>query len=235
MPNVYELSSEVSRVSCLKSCIRETLTSTVGRYEVLKNRQTLTEVSLNWLLNDGSVWLSHQSSHTTKLTNLLAGSTSSRVGHDEDRVEGRPTFGLTSRIILELRGRDGLHHILSDLVSNVRPDIDDLVVSLSGRYETFAILAVDLAHLLISFSKEWLLRVWNNHVLNSDGDSGDSCEVVPVVLELVRKKHRCLVTSNTEAIVDESGDLLLLHHFVEVREWKNLRAEVIKERTSYGC
>ena len=96
--DVYETTREVTSVSRLQSRIGKTLTSTVGRDEVLKHGETLLEVRENWVLNDLSTLatallrLSHQTTDTGELTDLLLRTTSTRVHHHEDGVEALVVF-----------------------------------------------------------------------------------------------------------------------------------------------
>ncbi len=73
--NIYKTSCKISRVSCSKSGIRQTLTCSVSRHEVLQNVKTLTEVRFDRQLDSLTCCISHQTTHTGKLFDLLVRTT----------------------------------------------------------------------------------------------------------------------------------------------------------------
>src|SRR5690606_18160446 len=68
--HVHQTTRQVTRVGRLQCRIGQTLTSPVGRDEVLEYVQAFTEVCGNGRLDDRAVRLGHQAAHTGKLTNL---------------------------------------------------------------------------------------------------------------------------------------------------------------------
>ena len=77
--NVGQLASQISTVRRLQSGISQTFTSTVRRTEVLQYRQTFSEVRLDGSLDNLPGRLGHQTTHTSKLPNLLDTTTSTGV------------------------------------------------------------------------------------------------------------------------------------------------------------
>src|SRR5262249_23631247 len=80
--NVDETTRQVPGVGRLERRIRQTLTRTVRRDEVLENRQTFAEVRLDRAFNDFAattgeflLWLRHEAAHTGQLTNLVTRTT----------------------------------------------------------------------------------------------------------------------------------------------------------------
>src|SRR5690606_27039667 len=68
--HVNQTTGQVTGVRSLQSGIRQTLTRTVGGGEVLQYVQTFTEVRGNRRLNNRTVRLGHQTTHTRQLTDL---------------------------------------------------------------------------------------------------------------------------------------------------------------------
>src|SRR5690606_9506128 len=116
-----QTTGQVTGVGCLECRIRQTLTSTVGRDEVLQYVQTFTEVGNDRRLDDRAIRLGHQATHTGQLTDLSGTTTSAGVGHDEDAVE-RVLFNLVAITIDHTLLGDTGHHRLGDLVVGTCPD-----------------------------------------------------------------------------------------------------------------
>ena len=68
--NVYKTARQITGVSCFQCGIRETLSSTVGRYKVLIHRKAFAEVRDNRRFDDAAVRLGHQTTHASQLPNL---------------------------------------------------------------------------------------------------------------------------------------------------------------------
>ncbi|CAM7750305.1 hypothetical protein CICRMM096B_24365 [Citrobacter cronae] len=68
--NVNQTTRQITGVRCFQCGIRQTFTRTVSRDEVLEYVQTFTEVRGDWRFDDGAIWLRHQTTHTSQLTNL---------------------------------------------------------------------------------------------------------------------------------------------------------------------
>src|SRR6185503_10874569 len=124
--DVDEAAGEVTGVRRFQSGVGQTLTSSVGRDEVLEHGQTFTEVRLDRALDDFAdttgellLRLGHQSAHTGELTDLVARSTGAGIEHHEHRVEA----------LLRLAHR--LDHLVGDVGVRVRPGVDDFVVALA--------------------------------------------------------------------------------------------------------
>src|SRR5690606_33267643 len=73
--HVDETAGEVTRVRRLERRVRETLTRTVRRDEVLEHGETLTEVRRDGRLDDLARGLGHEAAHTGELTDLLVRTT----------------------------------------------------------------------------------------------------------------------------------------------------------------
>src|SRR5690606_22181165 len=77
--NVNKTTCQVSCIGCFQRRIGKTFTSTVSRDEVLQYVETFLEIGKNRVFDDrpnrtGKVllWLRHQTTHTTQLTNLFS-------------------------------------------------------------------------------------------------------------------------------------------------------------------
>src|SRR5581483_10104504 len=132
--HVNQAASQVAGVRGLQSGIGQTLTSAVGRDEVLQHRQPLAEVGSDWRLDDFARRLGHQSTHAGELANLLFRSASAGVGHDVNRIDLALLVAL-----LHLT-----EHLVGNLFGNGRPDFDDLVVAFTVGNGAVEILLLDI-------------------------------------------------------------------------------------------
>ena len=142
--HVDETAGEVPRVRRLERGVGQTLAGAVRRDEVLEHRQPLAEVGGDRRLDDLARRLGHEAAHAGQLANLLRRTTRARVGHDVDRVERRAAPLLAGLVVDELLGADLAHHLFGDLLRDLRPDVDDLVVALAVGDETLGVLLLDL-------------------------------------------------------------------------------------------
>ena len=132
---IHQSTCQVTRVRCLQCRVGQTFPCTVRRDEVLKNRQTFSEVGRNRCFNDRSIRLCHQTSHPRKLTNLCSRTTRARISHHEDRVERILLNGIAFRIH-RVFFPNSVHHLLRDQVIGSRPDVDHFVVLLTLGHKT---------------------------------------------------------------------------------------------------
>ena len=165
---IHQTTGQITGVSCFQCSIRQTLTSTVGGDKVLKYTQPLTEVGGNGRFNNRAIWSSHQATHTSQLSNLSRGTTSTRVGHDKDGVKGILLLFLTLFIDNTLCA-DALHHRLGNPIISLGPDIDYLVVFFALGHKTRGELAFDLTNLFVSAGNNVVLVIWDNKIVNTNG------------------------------------------------------------------
>ena len=145
--HVDQATGQVTRVGRLQRGIGQTLSSTVGRVEVLQHIKAFAEVRLDRRLDDRAVRSRHQSAHAGQLANLRRRTTRAGVGHDVQRVHRLLEDFLTLGR-LDLVVADDVHHGLGDQFVGARPDIDNLVVALAGGDQTRLELLLDLDHFL---------------------------------------------------------------------------------------
>ncbi len=79
--HVGELAGEVSGVGSLESRIRQALTSTVGRGEILEHREAFAEVGLDGRFHDLAGGTRHKATHTRKLPEVIDAATSLGISH----------------------------------------------------------------------------------------------------------------------------------------------------------
>ena len=156
--HVDETTRQVARVRGLERGIGQTLTSAVRRDEVLEHRQAFAEVRLDRLLDDFARGLGHQAAHAGQLANLLLRASRTRVGHDVDRVE--LPFLVAAFHFVE--------HRVGDLLGDVRPHGDDLVVALAVGDRAFEVLLLDLDDLVARLLGQDRLVLRNDQVLDAD-------------------------------------------------------------------
>ena len=84
---VNQTSGQVTGVGCTQRGIGQAFSRTVGRNEVFQNGQALTEVGLDRDLYGLTGRVSHQTTHTADLFDLVLGTTGSGIRHDEQVVQ----------------------------------------------------------------------------------------------------------------------------------------------------
>ena len=137
--DVDETARQVARVGGLERRVGQTLAGAVRGDEVLHDREAFTEVRGDRRLDDLARRLGHQAAHARQLADLLLRTARARVRHDVDRVE------VAARLIEVLHLGE---HLVGDLLGDVRPHGDDLVVALAVGDRAFEILPFDLDHLV---------------------------------------------------------------------------------------
>ena len=158
--NVSQLTRQVSTVRSFQSGISQTFSSTVSRTEVLQHRQAFPEVRLNGSFDNLAGWLGHQTTHTSKLPDLLDTTTSTGVRHQEHRVDVPTSF---SNVIFH-----GVHHVFSDRLAGVRPLVQNVVVSFLTTHQTTVVVLLELHHFLLSTLDEGCFGIRRNQVIGSE-------------------------------------------------------------------
>ncbi len=160
--HVDEPAREVAGVGRLQRRVRQALARAVRRDEVLQHRQAFTEVRRDRRLDDLARRLGHQAAHAGELPDLLLAAARARVGHDVDRVEAPP------RLVEPFHLAE---HLVGDLLGDLRPDRDDLVLALAVRDRAFLILAFDLDDLVARLLDELGLLLRDDQVVDADRDA----------------------------------------------------------------
>ena len=141
--HVDETPREVARVGGLQRRVGQALARAVGRDEVLEHREAFAEVGLDRLLDDFARRLRHQAAHARQLADLLLRATSARVGHDVDGVE----------LPVLVAAFHFAEHRVGDLLGDVRPHGDDLVVALAVGDRALEVLLFDLDHFVAGLGR----------------------------------------------------------------------------------
>ena len=231
--HVDQTTSQVTGVSSLQSRIGQTLTSTVGRHEVLQNVQTLTEVRGNRSLNNGAVRLSHQTAHTGQLTDLSCRTASTGVRHHVDGVERFLSCLVAVTVDNRFVG-DFIHHHLTDFFCRTTPNINDLVVAFAGSHQTGGVLSIDLFDFLFGFVNDFVLLFRNNHVVDSNRQAADGSEVVAALHQFIGEDHGFTQSAAAESHVDQLSDLFLLEGLVQYGERQARRKNFGEKCTTDG-
>src|SRR5215470_5226342 len=169
-----------------------------------------------------------------ELPHLLLRAARAGVGHDEDRVERRRLLGRPGLGVLELVGRDLLHHVLGDRLGDLGPDVDDLVVALAVGDQALGVLLLDLGDLLLGVLEQDFLGRRDHHVVEADRDPRAGREGVPGGAQRIGEQHRGLLAGLAIHEVDQLGELLLAHHLVDRLERDLARADVAQQRAADG-
>ena len=144
MRYVNKTTSQVTSIGSLHRGISKTLTSTVRSDKVLQHRHTLLKVRKDRVLNNLRTFctsllrLSHQTTHTRQLLNLILRTTGSGIKHHIHSVESLVCLG------------HFLHQDITQVGVNVSPSINYLVVTLLVGNETHIIVVGDFLNLLLT-------------------------------------------------------------------------------------
>jgi hypothetical protein len=117
----------------------------VRRDEVLQHVEAFAEVGRDGGLDDLARGLGHQAAHAGELADLLFGAARAGVGHDVNRVE------VAAGAVVLLHG---LEHFVGNLLGDLAPDFDDLVVALAVGDGAVLILVLDLDHFLLGVAHQ---------------------------------------------------------------------------------
>ena len=148
--HVGKLSGQVTAVGRLECRVRQALSGTVRRAEVLEHRQPFAEIGLDRRLDDLARGLGHQAPHAGQLANLLDAAAGSRFGHQEDRIQIRLTLATVGAQASIISGRDPL--------ASMRPGVEHLVVAFLVRDDPPLIEPVLLGDFLLGLSNDRVLR-----------------------------------------------------------------------------
>ena len=96
--------------------------------EILQYTQAFFEGCLDGSFDDSSVWLRHQAAHAGQLANLIDATAGTGSCHQINGVQVRPDL---TRLVLAALLAQLAHHLLSDLVASLCPQLDVAVVALS--------------------------------------------------------------------------------------------------------
>src|SRR5581483_7039922 len=185
--DVDQAPREISRVRGLQRGVGQTFAGAVRRNEVLQHGQTLAEIRGDRRLDDLARRLGHQAAHAAELPDLLRAAARARIGHHEDRVEGRIGHAALAA------GAQLLHHLTGDLLGDVRPDVDHLVVALAVGDETLAVLLLDLVDLFLRLRDQLFLLRRDVHVVDADRGTPARGVEEPDVLDLIQQDDGLLV------------------------------------------
>src|SRR5688572_2110665 len=205
--HVDETTRQVARVRRLQRGIGQALAGAVRRDEVLEHRQAFAEVGLDRLLDDFTGRLGHQAAHARQLAYLLLAAAGARVGHDVDGIELPFLVAL-----LHLR-----EHRVGDLLGDVRPHRDDLVVALAVGDRAFEVLLLDFDHLVARLLGQDRLVLRDDQVLDADRHARAGGVGEAHLLEIVEHLHGVLESRRQVASLHQLLQALLLQHAVHER------------------
>src|SRR5438270_1320208 len=122
---------------------------------------------------------------------------------------------------------EGPEHHAGNFIARMRPDVDDLVVTLAIRDDAFAILLLDLADLFVSILQLSLFLLGNNHVRNSNRDAGLGCFRESELLQFVESRDGRGWASDLVAPPNNVAELLFASRAIEETEF--FRPDLIED------
>ena len=205
---------QVAGVRRFQGRIRQSLAGAVRGNEVLQNRQPFTEVGRNRRFDDFAGGLRHQAAHAGQLPQLLPGAAGAGIRHHVNRIEAfnSALFAVRARHFFRT---DAGQHFGSDLFRRLRPDVNDLVVSFAVGNQTVHVLFLNLQHILVRLRHNVFLVFGNDHVADRKGQAGNRRIFESQILEAVGQEHRGFIAANPVTVIDQVGQLLLVHQLVD--------------------
>ena len=207
LADVHQAPRQVAGVRRLQRGVGQALAGAVGGDEVLQHGEAFAEVRGDRVLDDLAGRTRHQAAHPGQLADLLLGSAGARVGHDVDRVE------LVAFLVLLLHL---LEHRVRDLLGDVGPDGDDLVVALAVGDGAVEVLLLDVDHFLLRAGHHLVLHLGDDEVVDADRDAGAGGVAEAQVLDDVEHLDRLLEAEAQVAVLHEVLQALLAQQAVDV-------------------
>ena len=208
--HVHQAAGQVARVRRLERGVGQTLAGAVGRVEVLEHGQAFLEVRDDRRLDDLAGRLGHQAAHGGELAHLGRRATGARRGHHPDRVR----LDLAA-FLVELDGRDFLHHLVGDLVGALGPGVDDLVVFLALGDQAVLVLLFELGDLVARPVDDLPLLLGDDHVVLAERDAGLERLAEAERHDLVAEDDGFLLAAVAVDGVDQFADLALAERLVD--------------------
>ena len=214
---IHQFAGEITGVRRFQRGIGQTLARTVRRDEIFEHAQTFAEIRSDRALDDFAARLRHQTAHAGELTHLLTIAARAGIHHQVNRIQF-----LAALVVFE-----GAEHDVGDFVTGVRPDVDDLVVTLAVRDDALAILLLDRFDLFVSVFEFGLLLFRNDHVRNSDRNTGLGRFAEAELLEFIKRLDRPFLARHLVTTPDNVAQLLLARSPIEKADvlWPNLIEE----------
>ena len=109
-------------------------------------------------------------------------------------------------------------HLLRDLLGHPVPDVDDLVVALTGGDHAGRTLVLDLDHLGARLLEDLRLALRHHHVVDAERDARLGGVEEGDLLDLVEHLDRLVVAQRDEAVADQVLQAALLQQAVDERD-----------------
>ena len=171
--------------------------------EVLQYGHTLLEVGDDRVLNDlgtfctGFLRFRHQTTHTGKLGNLISRTTGTGVEHHINSVEALISLGHV------------LHHTCLEVIVDVCPGIDDLIVTFLVRNETHFIVGLHLVNLVLPLAYDVFLLIRYDDIIEVEGQTGNIGHMVTEILDTVKELAGTCHADSLDDIGNETAERLL--------------------------
>src|SRR5258706_4101764 len=114
----------------------------------------------------------------------------------------------------------------------MRPDINDFVVAFARRDDAFAILLLNFFDFLLRGIDSLTLFLRDDHVINTDGNTGLGRLAEPEFLELVQHDDRLVVAADFVTLPNQVAQFTLLDRFAE--ETHFVAPDFAEQNATYG-
>ena len=226
MRDIDQTTGEVSSIGCLHSRISQTLTGTMGCDEVFEHAHTLLEVGEDRILDNlcalgtSLLRLGHQTTHTSELGNLVGRTTGSGVEHHIDGIESLVSLGHV------------LHHRLLEVVVDVGPSINHLVVALLVSDETHTVVGTHLIDLILTLLHDRFLLIRHDNVVEVEGETREISHTITKVLDTIKELAGTGHTDSFDHVGDQAAETLLGDDTIEIADL--IRHDLVDDDTTHG-
>ena len=110
---------------------------------------------------------------------------------------------------------EGAEHDIRNFVTGMRPDVDNFVVTLAIRDDALAILLLDGPDLFVGILELDLFFFRNDHVRNSNRNTGLGRFAEPEFLEFIKRLNRSLLAGHVVTTPDDIAQLFLARGPIE--------------------
>ena len=156
--HIYQTAGQVTGVCRTQCGIRQTFTCAMAGNKVFQNRQAFTEVRLNRPVNDTSGRISHQTTHTGQLFDLVNTAAGAGIGHHGNRIKFIRCVSFFQQVC----------YIIRRLV----PDFNNFLITFIVRHQTAAVHGFRLVNLFFRSLDNFLLSRWYMDIGYCDGNTG---------------------------------------------------------------
>ena len=207
--HIDQTARQITGIGRFQRGIGQTLTGAVRRDEIFQHRKPLLEVRQDRVFDDltsfgpGFLRLGHQTAHPGELADLLLRTAGPGIQHHVHRIE---TLHVLGQVI---------QHRLGQLHIDIRPDVDNLVVTFIVGDKPHVVALHHLFDALVTFVDQRFLFIGNDHRIEVERQSAAEGHLVSHVLDIVEESCRFVGSGLLHHQADDVAQRTFGQHFVQ--------------------